>query len=79
MAASDASLATIRLGPMPMLQSSPDSDLIRSRSRSATGSSDTGWSRSVPVKSTYPSSSPAITTSGENSSITPRTSRDARR
>ena len=39
---SEASLAIIRLGPIPMLQSSPVAARTASRIVSATGSSDTG-------------------------------------
>ena len=42
LAQSEAILATMRLGPMPMLQSSPDSRLTSSLTRSATGRSETG-------------------------------------
>jgi hypothetical protein len=50
-AASDASFATMRFGPMPMLTSSSASRRTVSRIDWATGRSDTGCSRSVPGKS----------------------------
>ena len=64
---------------MPMETFNPDEVLTSSRICSATGRSDTGQSDSVPVKSRYASSIPAITTRGACRSSTARTSRDASR
>ena len=64
LAASEASLAIIRLLPIPIEQSSPVSALTSALISSALGNSETGKSCSVPEKSRYASSSEAMTTVG---------------